>query len=114
MKKEINKLNYFNMTKEEIKDHYKGYENSEFFIECVYEALKSQKPSRIVWFIEKHFMQYDKCDYALMRKCGRHWENVAFGKLNDYDFQHYTRSLLTSASYRMISKTMEFYFKDKL
>lgn len=102
------------MNLHELKVEYSQYEDSAFFIECVYEALKFQKPSKIAWFIEKHFMQYDKCDYVLMRKCGRHWENVAFGKLNDYDFQHYTRSLLTAASYRMISKTMEFYFKDKL
>ena len=95
------------MTKEQVKEAYEGYEDSGFFIECAYEALKLKKPSQINWFIKNHFMQYDKCDYELMRKCGGHWYNVAFDKLNNYDFQNYIHSLLTSANYRMISKTME-------
>lgn len=97
------------MTKEEIKENYKVYEDSGFFIECAYEALNMRKPSQINWFIKNHFMQYKDCTYDLMRKCGAHWNNVAFDKLNNFDFQNYIHSLLTSANYRMIAKTMEQY-----
>ena len=74
---------------EQVKEEFSGYEYSSFFIECVYEALKVKKPSQINWFIKNHFMQYQTCDYDLMRKCGAHWNNVAFDKLNNFDFQNF-------------------------
>ena len=97
------------MTKEQVKESYSGYEDSSFFIECCYEALNGKKQSQINWFIKNHFMQYQECTYDLMRKCGGHWYNVAFDKLNNYDFQNYIHSLLSSANYRMVSKIMEKY-----
>jgi outer membrane protease len=94
---------------EKTKLEFAFYEDSSFFIECVYEALTTRKESQLKWFIKNHFMQNKDCSYDTMRKCGAHWNNVAFDKLNNYDFQNYIHSLLTSANYRMISKTMEKY-----
>lgn len=99
------------MSIEQIKEEFSGYEYSSFFIECVFEALKAKKQSQINWFIKNHFMQYQTCDYDLMRKCGAHWNNVAFDKLNNFDFQNYIHSLLTSANYRMIAKVMTQYIE---
>jgi hypothetical protein len=94
---------------EQIKLEFSGYEYSSFFIECAIEALSQKKPAQIKWFIKNHFMQYKVCDYDTMRKCGSHWNNVSWDKLNNYDFQNYLHSLMTSANYRMISKVMEKY-----
>jgi hypothetical protein len=97
------------MEKEKIKDEFSVYEDSGFFIECAFESMPTRKPSQVKWFIKNHFMQYKNCDYDLMRKCGAHWNKIAFDKLNNYDFQNYIHSLLTSANYRIIAKTMEQY-----
>jgi len=97
------------MTKENVKEQYSNYEDSGFFIECAFEALNGRNAKQINWFIKNHFMQYQNCDYVLMKKCGAHWYNVAFDKLNNYDFQNYIHSLLSSANYRMIAKVMEQY-----
>ena len=100
------------MNIEQVKEEYSRYEYSSFFIECVYEALKIKKQSQINWFIKNHFMQYQNCDIDLMRKCGAHWNNVAFDKLNNFDFQNYVHSLLTSANYRMIATVMTQYIEN--
>jgi hypothetical protein len=97
------------MDLEQLKLEFSGYEDSSFFIECTFEALNQRKPAQIKWFIKNHFMQYKDCDYNVMRKCGSHWNNVSWDKLNNYDFQNYLHSLMTSANYRMIGKVMEKY-----
>lgn len=96
----------------EIKVEYSQYEDSGFFIECVFEALRHKKPTHIRYFIKSHFKQYDNCSYIQMRHCGAHWNKVAFTKLNEYDFKNYVNSLMSSANYRMTAKVMEMYLND--
>ena len=97
------------MTKEQIIEQYSYYENSSFFIECAYEALEARKEKVIRYFIKSHFMNYKVCDYDCMRKNAAYWNNIAYDKLNNYDFLNYMHSLATCANYRMIAKTMEQY-----
>ena len=95
--------------KKALLEEFKDYEHSSFFIECCFEALSKNKPTHIRYFIQNHFKQNDVCDYTITRQCAAHWNNVAYDKLNNYNFSHYMSSLLNSGRYRMVAKTMEKY-----
>ena len=42
-----------------------------------------------------------------MKKCAAHWNNVAFDKLNNYDFLNYKSCVYAVTNYRMVAKIME-------
>jgi hypothetical protein len=96
---------------EKLKEMYSGYEHSNFFIECTYEAFKKAgiKDSNVKWFVNRHFQQYKTCDFTIVKRCITHWQNVAFDKLNNFDFLNYNHSMITVMRYKIIAKIMETY-----
>jgi hypothetical protein len=94
---------------EKLKSQFENYYGSSFFIDCVVEAFRKSgiKEKQMQWFVTNHFRQYEDCDIIMMKKCAAHWNNVAFDKLNQYDFLNYKMCLNTVANYRMIVKLME-------
>lgn len=94
---------------ENLKKQYINYEGSYFFIDCVYEALTktNTKEKQIVFFINNHFREYRDCGLSQMKKCAAHWNNVAFDKLNNYDFLNYKSCIFAVTNYRMVAKIME-------
>lgn len=94
---------------EKLKKQFENYDGSSYFIECVFDTFdkSGQKEKRAQWFIINHFKQYKDCDYAMMRKCAAHWNNVAFDKLNQHDFINYKQSIASMSNYRIVSKIME-------
>jgi hypothetical protein len=96
---------------EKLKLTFENYENSAFFIDCVNEGfIKSgQKEKNVRWFVNRHFQQYDECDYIQLKKCAAHWHNIQVDKLNQFDFLNYKMSVLTLSNYRIVLKVMESY-----
>ena len=94
---------------EELKSQFENYYGSSFFIDCVVEAFKKTglKEKQVRWFVCNHFKQYQDCDIVMMKRCAAHWNNVAFDKLNQYDFLNYKMCLNAVANYRMVVKLME-------
>ncbi len=95
--------------REKLQKQYENYEDSFFFIECAFEGLlkANTKEKQIVFFIHNHFKQNDKCDFIQMKKCAKHWGNVAFDKLNNHDFLNYKSCVFAISNYRIICKEME-------
>jgi hypothetical protein len=99
---------------EKLKEQYSQYDNSAYFINCVFYAFNKscQKEKHAVWFINNHFKQYDECDIVMMKRCAAHWNNVQRDKLNQEDFLSYKQCMHTLSMYRMVLKSME-HFVDE-
>ena len=94
---------------EKLKENYSIYENSAFFIDSTFEALRKigSTDKTIKYFIDQHFRNTKECDFVAMKKNATHWNNVAFDKLNQFDFSNYKYSLITVANYRILAKILE-------
>jgi hypothetical protein len=47
-----------------------------------------------------------------MKKCAKHWSNVAYDKLNNYDFLNYKSCVFAVSNYRIVCKQMEALIED--
>lgn len=100
--------------KQKLIEEYKEYKYSEAFIECCFEVFLETKPSTVKQFIKNHFLNYDYAGYSLIKKCSAHWNNIAYTKLNAYDYSNYMRSLITCGKYRMVAKEMDKYLNQNI
>lgn len=98
----------------DLKNRYSIYEGSSLFIDCVYEAFEKcgQKEKSIRYFIDLHFRNTENCDFTSIKKLAAYWNNIAFDKLNQFDFLNYRYNINTVANYRMIAKVMESYLNE--
>jgi hypothetical protein len=102
-------------SKENLILQFENYEGSNLFIELCFKAfLKCGiKDKQAVYFINNHFRQEHKlnnfCNYEAMRKLAAYWNNIAYDKLNNYDYVNYQYCLFTVAKYRIIAKEFEWF-----
>ena len=109
-------LKFFIMKEvEKLREMFDNYKDSRFFIDCCAEVfIKSgQNMSKAKWFVNKHFQSYNDCDLIQLKKCSAHWNNVAFDKLNQFDFLNYKSTIHTLSNYRMVIKLMEYYINHE-
>lgn len=94
---------------EKLKESFNDYEGADYFIDCVAFSFRKSGASdkAIRWFVNNHFKTEKNCDFVAMKKLAAHWNNVAFDKLNQYDFLNYKHCLNTVGYYRIVCKTME-------
>lgn len=99
---------------EQLKKQFENYKDSSFFIKCVNEALikSGQKDKNIKWFILNHFKQNNECDIINLKKCAAHWRNVAYDKLNQFDFANYKVTIHNLSNYKMVIKIMDYYLTN--
>jgi len=88
---------------------YKDYPNSEIFIKGVYECFKNRKSDFHKKFIHAVFRNNNikDCYFETFLKLSAHWNNIAFDKLQQCDYDNYFYTCLTVANYRIIANYLE-------
>lgn len=90
-------------------DTYKEYHNSEKFIFATIECFKNRKGDFQKKFINGVFRNnsIQDCYYTTFKKLSAHWNNVAYEKLLQGDYESYSYTAYTVANYRIIAHFLE-------
>lgn len=88
---------------------YKDYAGSERFIYACFKCFKSRKPDFAKKFINGVFRNnsIQDCYHTTFKKLSAHWNNVAYEKLLQGDYESYMYTAHTVANYRIIAHFLE-------
>lgn len=90
-------------------DKYKDYPDSARFIFATIECFKNRKGDFSVKFIHGVFRNNSMkdCYFETFKKLAAHWNNIAYDKLQQGDYDSYSYTMFTVANYRIIAHFLE-------
>lgn len=94
---------------DQLVETYKDYPNSVKFIYASYECFKSRKSDFPKKFINATFRNniIHDCYFETFKRLSAHWNNVAYDKLMQGDYESYSYTSYTVANYRIIAHFLE-------